>query len=149
MDILIIHASKYGNGLKCSKYMKALAFKLGHTAKVVSIEDEAPEKMMPTDLFIIVSPITIRRPPRRMKKFLKKINPTIPFMNYSVVLTGVDEKPRGMKRIDKILIKKNWVKVNDGIKVRVEDIEGPLEKNYIGKLDRFLKDVFGILHTKE
>lgn len=141
MNVYIAYQSKYGNGKKCVEYLKTVINKKGHDVEAASIMDIEPTSFPKANFYVFSSPTHIGGIPRKMKKFLKKIN-IGQDSKYALMTTCLDPKTRTLEIMDEILQQKNITKASEGVKIKVEGMKGPLESNYKDKIDSFVKENF-------
>ena len=138
----------HGNGLQCAEHIREFAASRGHDADIHSVKESSPEQFARPDALIVISPVYIGRPSGKVKKFLKKLNPSITDGNYAVILTGVDGNPAGSVKLEDVLSQKGWKPVREATKIQVKGVNGPLEEDYGTKLDSFVADVLQKLESQ-
>ena len=141
MNVFIAYQSKYGNGKKCVEYLKTVINKKGHDVEASSILDIEPTSLPKANFYVFSSPTHVGGPPRKMKKFLKKIS-IAQDSKYALMTTCMDTKTRTLEIMDEILSHKNVSKVSKGVKIKVKGMKGPLENDYKNKIDSFVKENF-------
>ncbi len=141
MNVFIAYQSKYGNGKKCVEYLKTVINKKGHDVEAASIMDIEPTSLPKANFYVFSSPTHVGGPPRKMKKFLKKIS-IGQDSKYALMTTCLDTKTRTLEIMDEILRNKNVSKVSEGVKIKVKGMKGPLENDYKDKIDSFVKENF-------
>lgn len=115
----------------------------GHDVVISSIHEIKPKSVPQVDFYIFSSPTHIGSPPRRMKKFLKKLEIKREGTKYSLMTTYMDPKTKIIQKMDEILQMKGMTKVSDGLKIKVTGMKGPLEEDYKQKLEEFATEIFG------
>ena len=141
MKIYIAYESKYGNGRRCVEYLQNTLTKKGHDVKVSSIREIKSNILPEADLYIFSSPTHIGSIPRKMKKFLKKLEVKREGAKYALITTYLDPKTKTLQIMEDLLQPKGLNKVSDGLKIKVMSMKGPLEDDYEKKLDDFAKDI--------
>ncbi len=156
MKVEIIHASKYGNGQKVAEEIQRALMSRGNQADVHHIKDVRPGQLPPADLYIFGSPARIGKPIGSMRRFIKKVR--LP-EGTRYALFATHGAPRPDKKTGKLplpeelerwyttipvltetLTSKGLVKVAD-VRVFVQDLKGPLEEGWQGKVDGFVGKV--------
>lgn len=143
MNICIAYESKYGNGKKCVDYLHTVLNKEGHDVATYSVHDAKPKSLPRADLYIFSTPTHVGGPPRQMKKFLKNFETEQDGAKYVLLTTCMDPKTKSLKIMEELLQPREMTKVSDGIKIKVNGLKGPLESEYEGKLDTFIKEITG------
>lgn len=137
MNICIAYDSKYGNGKKCVDYLEKIMRAKGHNVNTYSVRETEPAQLPATDFYIFSAPTHIGGPPRKMKKFLKNLEPKQGGAKYSLITTFVDPTSKTLEKMDVVLRPKKMTKVTDGLMIQVGGMKGPLEEGYEQKLDQF------------
>jgi multimeric flavodoxin WrbA len=108
------------------------------------IHEKEPTSVPSADLYVFSSPTHMGDPAGKMVKFLKKMQITKERANYALVTTCMNPpKTKCLKKMEKILTKKELSKVSDGLMIKVTGMKGPLGSGYEGKLDTFADNVLG------
>lgn len=141
MNVYIAYQSKYGNGKKCIEHLKTIIIKKGHNAEAASIMEIEPSSLPKADFYIFSAPTHVGGPPRKMKKFLKKIN-IRQDSKYALITTCLDTKTRTLEIMEDILKHKNISRFSEGVKIKVDGMKGPLEVNYKDKINAFVEENF-------
>ena len=143
MKICILYESKYGNGKKCVEYLQGIIGGKGHDVEISYIGEIKPKLVPQANFYIFSSPTHIGSPPRKMRKFLKKLEIKQEGAKYSLMTTYMDPKTKTIQKMEEILQTKGMTKVSDGLKIKVTGYEGPLEEDYKQKLEKFATELFG------
>lgn len=141
MKVYIAYESKFGNGKKCVDYLQEAIAKKGHSVESSSIREIKSKSLPAADLYIFSSPTHMGRPPRKMKKFLNKLE-SPQEAKYTTMVTHMGPNAKTPQLINDLLQPKGMTKVSDGLKIRVTDMRGPLEDGYEKKLDAFVNEIF-------
>ena len=141
MNVYIAYQTKYGNGKKCVEHLKTIIDKKGHNVETASITDIDPASLPKANFYIFSAPTHVGGPPRKMKKFLKKIN-IVQDSKYALMTTCLDPKTKTLDIMDDILQNKNISKASDGVKIKVKGMKGPLEDTYKEKINSFAQETF-------
>lgn len=141
MNVYIAYQSKYGNGKKCVEHLKTVIDKKGYNVEIASITDIDPTSLPKANFYIFSAPTHVGGPPRKMKKFLKKINMGQD-SKYALMTTCMDLKTKTLDIMDDILQNKNVSKGSEGVKIKVKGMKGPLEGNYKEKINSFAEETF-------
>ncbi len=155
MKAAIYYESKYGSNLKIAEKLKDLLAAKGHQAEVHRIPASDPRTVSPAGIYIISSPTRMGKPPRSVRKFLKKAD--IPAgSKYALVATHVVAKPNkrtGIVPTDeesarwrKTLFIMSDLLNGKGTKVAeervfVKDMEGPLEDDWEKKIEALVTKI--------
>lgn len=138
MKVCIVYESKYGNGKKCVEYLQDIISRKGHEVEIFSIREIKPKSLPQVDFYIFSAPTHIGNPPRKMKKFLKRLEIR---GKYPLITTYLDPKTKTLEKMEEILQTKGMTKVSS-IKIKVNGMKGPLEDNYKQKLEEFATKIF-------
>ncbi len=143
MRISIIYESKYGNGKICVEYLKNAFSKKGHDAQTFSVIDIKPDSLPKADLYIFSAPTHVGGPPRKIKKFLKKLKIDQDGLKYALMVTHMapEIEINTMDVMEDTLQSKGFKKINDGIRIKVNGIKGPLDIGYEKKIDEFVNNL--------
>jgi menaquinone-dependent protoporphyrinogen IX oxidase len=151
MKIEYFHASVYGNGMKVAEEFADQMAARGVTVAVHHIKDVTPNDLPPADLYLFSSPGRFGKPPRDMRRFLKKVR--LPAgTRYAILATGLAPQPdkagqmptdeelgrceRVVPVMNEMLQGKGLVEVAED-KVLVTGIKGPLEGGWQVKVSAF------------
>ena len=151
MKIEYVHASVYGNGVMVAEAFAEQMAAKGATVTVHHIKDVKPSALPPADLYLFSSPGRFGRPPRDMRRFLKRV--TLPAgTRYAILATGLAPQPDKNGRVptdeelgtcervvpvmNETLKGKGLVEVAEE-KVLVTGIKGPLEEGWRDKVAAF------------
>jgi flavodoxin len=144
MKVCIAYASKYGNGKKCMEYLRNVISTKDHNVEMFPIHEKEPTSVPSADLYVFSSPTHMGDPAGKMVKFLKKMQITQKGANYALVTTCMNPpKTKCLKKMEKILSKKELSKVSDGLMIKVAGMRGPLDSGYKEKLETFANTVLG------
>ena len=92
MRIEHFHASVYGNGVEVAEEFAEQMAARGVTVAVHHFKDVSPDALPPADLYLFSSPGRFGRPPRDMRRFLKKVR--LPAgTRYAILATGLAPQP--------------------------------------------------------
>lgn len=138
MMIFIIYESHFGNGKKCIEYLQEILNKKGHLVEISSILEVQPNYLPKADLYIFSAPTHSKGPPAQMKDFLKNLK-LEKGIKYAIMTTHIAPETKTLKIMENLLKPKGLVKISDGLKVKVNTMQGPLEKDYKEKLESFAK----------
>jgi flavodoxin len=141
MKISIAYDSKYGNGKKCVDYLDSILSAKGNQTSVHYIRETSPESLPEADLYVFSTPTHIGGPPRKMKKFLKKLDIKSENAKYALMTTCMDKNTKSLTKMTELLEPKNLTKVTGGIKIKVTGMKGPLETGYEDKLKNFAMEI--------
>ena len=141
MKVYISYESKYENGKKCVEYLQNIISKKGHDVEITSIREIKPNSLPQADLYIFSTPTHIGDTPRKMKKFIKKLEITKEGARYALMATCLDYKTKALQTMENLIQPSGMTKVSDGIKIKVTGMKGPLESGYEEKLDNFVKEI--------
>ncbi|UCD14334.1 MAG: hypothetical protein JSW60_02665 [Thermoplasmatales archaeon] len=142
MKVYIAYESKYGNGKKCVEHLQTAIKKKGHNVEASPINEIKTDSLPPAELYIFSTPTHVGRPPRKMRKFLKKLEMGQEDAKYALMTTCMDYNTRSLEIMEDFLQPKKINKVSKGIKIKVGGIKGPLESSYQEKLDSFVEEIF-------
>ena len=142
MKVYIAYESKYGNGKKCVDYLQEAIKKKGHSVETSPIHEIKANSLPNADLYIFSSPTHIGRPPRKMKKFLKKLEISQEEAKYTTIATHLNPDAKTLQKLDELIQPKGMTKASDGVQIRVTGMKGPLEDGYEKKLDTFVNEIF-------
>jgi menaquinone-dependent protoporphyrinogen IX oxidase len=140
LKVYIAYESKFGNGKKCVEYLQETLKKKGHTVETSSIREMEPNSMPSADLYIFSSPTHVGRPPRKMRKFLKKLE-FPPETKYTTMVTHMNPNAKTLRHLNNLIEPKGMTKVTEGIAIRVTGMKGPLEEGYEKKIDEFANEI--------
>ena len=73
MKVIIVHASKYGNGAMVAEEVASLLRDKGNVVEVHHVREMKAKKMPAADLYVLSSPGRIGKPIGKMRRFLKKL----------------------------------------------------------------------------
>ena len=141
MKVYIAYESKYGNGKKCVDYLQEVITKKGHSVETSSIHEIKAKSLPNADLYIFSSPTHIGCPPRKMKKFLNKLEISQEEAKYTTIATHLNPDAKTLQKLDELIQPKGMTKVTDGVRIRVTGMKGPLEDGYEKKLDEFVNKI--------
>jgi multimeric flavodoxin WrbA len=152
MEILYVHASKFGNGATVADAFKDRMASRGISVEVHHVSEMHPEQLPAADLYVFSSPGRMGRPIRSMRRFLKEV--ALPDGTRYALLT-TEMAPRPDKKtgrmpteeetcrhqhvrpiMNELLQGKGLVAVAED-KVYVTDLKGPLETGWREKVDAF------------
>jgi menaquinone-dependent protoporphyrinogen IX oxidase len=154
MNIVYLHASKYGNGAMVAEEFKQRLATRGVRVDVHHIREVSPTELPPAELYVFSSPGRMGRPIGGMRRFLRKV--TLPAgTRYAVLTTEAAPRPdkktgrtptdeelttsqRVIPIMNEILQAKDLVKVAEG-KVLVTGLKGPLEEEWKTKVEAFVE----------
>jgi len=139
MEIVIFHASKYGNGLKGAEYIKGLLENEGHVVDLKHSKQVKPKTYPLKDLYIFVAPVYATMVSGKVKKVAKKLSKRTGG-SYVSILTGADEKIQ-KDTIGKLLAARGWKKAAGPAKLQVKEIKGPLVEGWEKKLDELVSGI--------
>ena len=152
MDIVYLHASKFGNGTAVAAHVRDLLTARGATVHVHHIADISPQHPPEADLYVFSAPGRIGKPLGAMRRFLKRL--ALPAETpYAVLTTEMaprpdretgavpsDEVAERTNRVLPLLITaldaKGFSRVAAG-RVYVSGLTGPLEPAWREKAARF------------
>ena len=137
MKIIISYDSKFGNGKKVVEELQEILKEKGQDVEIFSVGDTKPEDLPTADIYIFSSPTRMFMLPPGMKSFIKKFKPANEKSKYALITTYLDPRVRALAAMEKVLQKKGMIKITDGFKVKVTNIEGPLEEGYENRLKEF------------
>ena len=137
MESVIIYWSRYGNGKKAVDYLADKMNKKDVKIKVYRTEEANPAAMPDVDIYIFSAPTEAFSIQRNMKIFMKKLN-GMEEKKYGIMNTHA-MKGNMLKKMEKILAKKNMIKVAEvEIKVGKEAEKGnALMDGWQKKIDEF------------
>jgi hypothetical protein len=158
MDIVYLHASKFGNGkIVAAEFRKQMITK-GADVEVHHIREVKPSELPSADLYVFSSPGRFGKPMRGMRRFLKEVRlPT--GTRYAILTTEASPKPdrktgrmpteeqlvqsgqRVRPIMNEILEGNGLIKVAED-KVYVTRLKGPLEGGWQEKVEDFAARVF-------
>lgn len=139
MNINIVYDSKYGNGEKVCKYIKNPLEGKGHDTGIYFVRDIKVKDLPRADLYIIMAPTHIGSPPWKVKRYIKKISDER--AKYALITICLNEESKAIERMRKKLSSTGLKEVDDGLKIKVEGMKGPLEDDYKRKVDDFLDEI--------
>ena len=151
MNIEYLHASVYGNGIQVAEEFADRMAARGDTVSVHHIKDVTPTELPPADLYLFSSPGRFGKPPRDMRRFLKKVR--LPAgTKYAILATGLAPQPdkngrmptdeelgrceRVVPVMNEMLRSKGLVEVAED-KILVTGLKGPLEEGWRSKVSAF------------
>ena len=137
MKICIAYESKYGNGKQCMEYLRDILDKNGHDVTLVSIREQDPKTPPEADLYVFSTPTQMGGPARKMKKFMKKFQPSVENAHYALVTTFINPKALTLEKMAELLQEKGITKVTNVLKIQVTDMKGPCEEGHQEKLTAF------------
>jgi flavodoxin len=141
MNVCLIYYSKYGNGKEVVEHLGRIFQDRSHGSTIYSISDLDPTKLPEADLYIFSSPTHIGGPPRKVKKFLKKLPQFKHDPKYSLITTMMDPKSKTLQKMESILQPKGMRIMTEGLSINVSGMKGPLESNYQEKLESFATNI--------
>jgi menaquinone-dependent protoporphyrinogen IX oxidase len=149
VEILYVHASKFGNGAAVAEAFRADMEARGVGVEVHHVHDVSPTRMPTADLYVFSSPGRMGKPIREVRRFLKDL--AIPAGTRYALLT-TEMAPRPDKKtgrmpteeeicrhqkvrpiMHELLGSKGLVSIGEE-KVYVTDIKGPLEEGWREKV---------------
>ena len=138
MKFVIVYWTRHGNNKRIVDY---LADKLKAQGEVqVFLTDEAdPTALPPADFYVFSAATEAFRIQKNMRKFMKKIT-SLDGKKYGIINTHAMENKNWLDSMEKLLAKKNMVKVV-GADFRMEGkVEGGqgLQDGWEAKLDAFI-----------
>lgn len=160
MKIELYHASKYGNGARVAEEFKRLMAAKGNEVDVHHIRDASPKDLPPADLYVFGSPTHFGKAVGSMRRFVKKVD-LPPETKYAVFATHGAARPDKktgkmpseeelekyrltIPMIDEQLKAKGMVKVAETkIFVQPENLKGPLEEGWQGRVEAFVAQILG------
>ena len=160
MRIEYLHASKFGNGAEVAAAFREDMTSRGVDVSVHHIEDVAPDRLPPADLYVFSSPGRMGKPIRGMRRFLKGLR--LPAgTRYAILTTEMAPRPdkktgrmpteEEICRFQKVrpimhelLRAKHLVGVAED-KVYVTDIKGPLEDGWRAKVEAFAAQILELV----
>lgn len=153
MKIELLHASKYGNGVKVAEEFRRAMTTRGVEVNAHHIREVKAKDIPPADLYVFGSPGRIGKPIGSMRRFLKRMR-LPPGTRYATFST--EGAPRPDKRtgkmpteeeiarwqrilpiMDEILQGKGLIKLGE-MKVHVLNIKGPLEDGWEKRVEDFV-----------
>ncbi len=143
MNICIAYDSKYGNGKKCVDHLKKIIRAKGHNVNTYSVRETKPDKLPATDFYIFSTPTHIGGPPRKMKKFIKNLEPKQSGAKYSVIVTHMDPNAKTVEKMEALVKPKGLTRATEGLMIKVGGMKGPLEEGYEHKLELFAAKILG------
>ena len=141
MKVCIAYDSKYGNGKQCMEHLKQTLSKRGHDVQLFSIRETKPRSLPAANLYLFSAPTHVGGPPRKMKKFLKKLEINKEGAKYSLITTYMNPNNKTLEKMDAIIKLHGMAKGAEGIKIKVMKMKGPLEDDYKNKLDAFANEL--------
>ncbi len=141
MNIVILHNSKFGNGLKCAEVLSKDLCDKGHSCAIIAAKESNPQDVPVADFYIIISATYIGGPSMRIKRYARKMN--IEEGNkFIVIATGSDQNNlKTISRLENILTGRGLIKHIDGIKIFIKELKSGIEENYEERLKELVKDI--------
>jgi flavodoxin len=137
MKINIIHATRRGNGKKVAEAIRDVARKRGHGVKIFSARKTKAGDVPPSDLYIFILTIYYGFPSIKMKGFIRRISGDRKG-SYVIILVGSDlPNTRPRTALSRILDRKGWNSLNDGVEVKLIETKGPIEKESMVRLKTY------------
>jgi flavodoxin len=137
MDICIIYHSVFGNGTQCVNELSKILAEDNHSLQTYSIKEIKPREVPPAELYIFSAPTRIGNPIGKMKRFLKSMSVPSEGKQYALISTGGDDSREPLDKMAAILDKKGLTRLNEGLRIKVQGLKGPLEDEYKEKLQSF------------
>lgn len=141
MKIHILYISRYGNGQKCAEYLGKVLKQKGQDVEVHSMKEVNPKKIPEADVYIFSSPTHIKKPPIKVRRFLKRVRIQSRNTRYALMATVVGKQMKTVNIMEKFLEHKDIMKAAKSIQIRVGGLRGPLEKDYQKKLENFASEI--------
>ena len=123
------------------EHTKTILSKKGHDVETGSIREINPDSLPNADLYIFSSPTQLGKPPRKMKKFIKKLEIKQEGAKYILMSTYMYPESKTLQIMEELLQSKGMTKVSDGVSIKVNGIKGPLEEGYEEKIEEFTKKI--------
>jgi flavodoxin len=111
MKYVIIYWSRYGNGKKVVDHLALKLKAKGAKTQVLRIEEANPTKMPEADIYIFSAAAEVFNLQKNMRTFMKQLE-GMENRKYGLINTHRMKKNR-LYKMDKLLSKKNMVKVAD------------------------------------
>jgi hypothetical protein len=156
MNIVYVHASKFGNGARVADEFRRQMALRDVQVDVHHVDDVDPKKLPAADLYLFSSPGRIGKPIGNMRRALKKVQlPTgtryailttegAPQPNKKTGQIPTEEELAKYQRVrpimNEILQEKGLVNVAEN-KVLVTGMKGPLEEGWERKVEEFASRV--------
>jgi hypothetical protein len=152
MNIVYLHASKYGNGAMVAEDFQRDMATEGVTVSVHHIREVRPNQLPPADIYLFSSPGRMGKPIAGMRRFLKKLK--LPAgTRYAILNTELAPQPdkktgrmptdaeaanwqRIIPIMNEMLQAKGLVNVAED-KILVTGLKGPLEAGWQKKVEAF------------
>ena len=135
MRFVIIYWTRFGNNKKIVDY---LAEKLQGEVEIFKTDEANPAAMPEADFYVFSSAAEAFRLQKNMMAFMKNLQ-NMDGKKYGIINTHAMKKRNWLKKMEKLLTKKNMVKVAEvdfRMEGDVDNAEG-LQKGWEAKLDAF------------
>jgi menaquinone-dependent protoporphyrinogen IX oxidase len=153
VKIAYIHASTFGNGAKVAEEFRSQASALGLLVSVLHVKDRKPADLPAADLYVFSSPGRMGKPPRRVRRFLRRISLPVgtPYALLTTEMAARPDKKTGRMPTEEELA--NWQRIRPimasildakGARMVAEDVvhvtglKGPLEDGWQDIVTGFL-----------
>lgn len=137
MKINIFYATWFSNGEKLMEELAGILEGSGNEVKLYCVNKDVDGDIGDADLYIFSSPTRKFSLPSEMEKFIAGFTPKAEGEKYALATTYLDPRTIALKKIQALLEKKKMIKAADDLKIRVKNLKGPLEENYIKRLQEF------------
>lgn len=160
MQIVYVHASKYGNGARVAEEFRRIMAARNVVVNVSHVRDARPSQVAAADLYVFSSPGRMGKPIASMRRFLKRV--ALPAGTRYALLTteaaAVPDKKTGripteeesakwhrmIPMMVEILAGRNMVNVAQG-RIFVTGIKGPLEQGWERRVQSFAEEVLRVI----
>jgi hypothetical protein len=163
MNIVYLHASKFGNGALVAEEFKRIMASRDVTVSVQHIRDANPAHLPAADLYVFSSPGRIGKPKGNARRFLRKVR-LEPGASYAILTTQAAPRPnkktgklptqeeqarweRVIPIMTDLLDAKGLTKVAEAA-VLVTGIKGPLEKGWQNKVAAFADQIMAAVRLQ-
>lgn len=110
MKYVIIYWSRYGNGKKIVEYLSVKLKKKAADIKIFKTDEINPMDMPEADIYVFSAPAEAFNVQKNMRKFMKKLE-GMENKKYAIINTHAMEKKNWLYKMEKLLSKKNMVKI--------------------------------------
>jgi flavorubredoxin len=141
VKICIAYESKFGNGKKCADHLGNVLTKKGHNVDILNMRKVKPNKLPKADIYIFSSPTHVGNAPFKVKGFLRKLEIPQEDAKYALMTTCMDLNCKTTKTMEEHLEGKGMTKVTEDLKLKVEGMKGPLEEDYMNKIEEFASEI--------
>ena len=143
MKYVIVYWSRYGNGKKIVDHLSEKLKAKNAETQIFKTDEADPTAMPDADMYIFSAPAEVFNVQKNMRKFMKNLN-EMEDKKYGIINTHVMKNKNWLPKMEKILSKKNMIKVagidfqigKDGQQIGEGHMEGWKEN-----LDRFVKEL--------